>query len=123
MSEGTGVNVIDDTVNVLTQVTTGGLFGFGEEGFKQGVVTEAAVDVTKEVTGAAAAEEANQLAREQFEQDRARQLQERDEALERNRTRQINLSRGAARARGGNISQSTSSVTGNNSIESDFLGL
>ena len=56
MSSGTGVGIIDDFLNVTTQVGTMGLVGYGDSGIKAGVVGKPVVDGTKEITGAKAAE-------------------------------------------------------------------
>ena len=67
MSQGSGTNIFEDFINFGTQIATIGTLGFDQNGFKGGVT----VDATKEITGAAAAEEANKLARQQYEEQKA----------------------------------------------------
>lgn len=123
MSQGNQTSFLDDALNILVQSTSGGIIGFGEDGFRKGVATDAALDATKELTGAAAAEEANNLAREQFEADKERLDQQRTNQLSENERRQVQLSRGApgARTQGSSTGGNTSTSVSN--LEQDFLGL
>ena len=116
---------VDDTLNVVTQLGTWGSVGFEDGGFKKGVITDATIDVTKELTGAAAAEDANAVAREQFEQQKAAAAKERKEAKAQSAQEQITASRLAGGARAGK-STSKSSASRFSSLggdEQDFLGL
>lgn len=123
MSGGTGSGFLDDILNIKTQIGTFGLVGYGDEGFRAGVTTEG----VKEVTGVNAAEEANALAREQFEQESAQLQQDRDNALEQNRRRQTQASNAAGAVRNAsnrNTSATTSRPNTNlGNAETDFLGL
>lgn len=121
MSQG----VIDDVVDFSTQAGSLGLFGYDkEEGFKAGKVGQLAIDATKEVTGAAAAEEANAIARDQFEKDEARLTKQRADAQSEHRKRQVSLSKGASRARGNSTSTSSTQTSSSiNNTQTDFLGL
>lgn len=121
MSKGTGMGVIDDVINVGTQLMTGGLVGYSKNGIGAGITGEAAIDATKEVTGANAAEEANALARQQYEDSVEAARVQRQDAITRNARNQVAASQGAGAAR-------TFNRSGNNSSQvigdvSDFLGL
>lgn len=123
MSGGTGSGFLDETIGVLTNISTGGLVGFGEEGFKGGVTGKPIIEGTKEVTGANAAEEANEVAREQFEASKVAAEQDRLKSQKQSEVTQIAASRGAGRARS-NVSgnASTGSTIGGGN-QTDFLGL
>ena len=125
MSEGTGSGALDTFVEDVFNLTGGvGLFDFEKgKGFKAGKAGEAIVQGTKEVTGAAAAEDANALAREQFEQDKARLTKERADAQATNQRRQITASKGAAGARGNTSTTTGGQGTSLNNTQTDFLGL
>lgn len=123
MSSGTGSGFIDDVLNVGLQIGTAGFVGYGEEGFQGGYSAEA----IKEVTGANAAEEANKLAREQFEEETAQALEDRQNQITQNRQRQTQASQtaGAVRNRSTTSNSSSSSTTNTSNLggETDFLGL
>lgn len=114
---------LDEALNVTTNLASFGLLGFGDEGVQPGVTGEKVVEGTKEITGAAAAEEANEIARQEIEQ--AREQREKDIANQRSlqRNRQIAASRAAGAARRSTTSTSQGSDLGSGGIESDFLGL
>ena len=121
MSEG--ADFLDETFNVGLQIATGGLVGVEGGQFKEGITTKG----LKKVTGAEAAEEANELAREQFEQDKARIRKQREEDIALSGKRQVAASKGAARARG-KVSGDSITGTGTPAVGSqagtkDFLGL
>lgn len=121
MSEGTGFSGLDDTLNILTNISTGGLAGFGEGGFKAGVTGKPLVEGTKDVTGASAAEEANEQARDQFEQSKVQAEEDRLKSQQQDTQTQIAASRGAGRVRSSvSDSASTGPAVGGGK---DFLGL
>lgn len=123
MSSGTGVGFLDDIIDVSTNFGTGGLVGFDEEGFGTGVTSDIAIDATKEITGAAAAEEANAMALEQAREDRQARLDQRATARTQQRNRQISASNaaGASRRSVTNTSQARGSSLGGD--EGNLLGL
>jgi len=126
MDGGTGVGFIDDTLNVVTNVATGGLVGYDPNngGFGAGELTQAGTKVVKDATGATAAEEANALAAEEAEKARQQLQQDRVEARATEQRNAIAASRGAAAARGVNTPRrntNTSSLTGD--TDTDFLGI
>lgn len=123
MSSGTGVGILDHIGNIGAQLVTGGLVGFGKDGVKAGVTGQAAIDGTKEITGAKAAEDANAMAREQFDQSTKAALQDRTNAQEANKRNQIAASEGATKARGVGTPKSTNATTPVTGDVSDFLGL
>lgn len=124
-----GQDTVNDVVNIGTQIGTGGLLGYGDDGFEMGYSSKlaygAAEEPLKEITGAKAAEEANELARKQIEETKAQAEQDRANAQNANAQRQLQLSRSAAATRGGGSIRSTGLMSGNNlgSDERDFLGL
>lgn len=119
MSENNMMSFMD----VATNLATLGTLGFDKDGISAGVITDPLIEGTKELTGAAAAEDANALAREQFEKDEARLVKQREDAQASSAREQVSLSKGAARARGTD-STSTSTTQGSfNNNQTDFLGL
>lgn len=122
MSSGTGVGFLDDSLNAVTNIFTAGVVGFDEDGLGTGILSDAAIDVTKEITGAKAAEEANALAREQAEQARAQAEQDRQNAISDDQRRNLQASRraGSVRNNSGDTSSGNVSNLGN---QTDFLGL
>lgn len=121
-----GGDFLEDIVDVVAQVSTGGLVGFEGGGFKGGVTTQAGVSGLKDVTGATAAEEANEQARERFEEEKQKAVSARQEAKAKTARNQLIASRLASGARRGNrISGSggTNKSSTLGSDESDFLGL
>lgn len=120
MSQGSGTNIFEDFINMGTQIATLGTLGFDQNGFKGGVT----VDATKEITGAAAAEEANKLARQQYEEQKAALEEQRQNKINQDKNNQI----AASNASTSNKSSSSTSATGvvntyNNPGQTDFLGL
>lgn len=122
MSSGTGVGFLDDVVNVATQISTAGTVGYGKQGVKKGITTEAAVDVTKEITGAKAAEEANAMARDQFNLATEQAKQDRLNSQTAAKNGQIAASNSAGAARGSASSTTKRANTPVGDV-SDFLGL
>lgn len=121
MSEGTGSSFLDDIIDVGANIASVGLVGFNDKGFRAGVTGRAGLDAAKEITGAAAAEQANELARQQFENDKARLEQQRVDSIKENERRQVTASRSAGRARG-NTSAAAANLSGA-SNQTDILGL
>lgn len=122
MSQGTGIGLIDETLNVGANVISGGLIGFNKEGFKPGVTGKVVVEGTKEITGANAAEEANQIARDQYEDEVKRRDKQRADQVATDERRQISLSKSAGSARKTSSLTSSSNQAGT-APTTDFLGL
>lgn len=126
MSGGTGVGFVDDGLNLLTNLSTGGLAGYGENGFStdKGYSQKfGALKVYKDISGATAAEEANNLARQQYEDSVTAAREQRENAITQNARNQMTASQNAGAARSfsnNNTTTNTSRVTGD---VSDFLGL
>lgn len=118
-----GGDTAEQIADVTTQLHTLGIVGFEGGGFKKGVVTEAGISGLKEVTGAKAAEEANQMAREQLEKEKATAQQEREEARAQTAAEQLVASRQAGGVRRGTVGGSFKSSFGGDTDERDFLGL
>lgn len=120
-------NLFADIVNVGTQVGTGGLAGYGDGKFGPGIVGTEVVSGIKEVTGAKAAEQANKLAREQFEQTKVDAEAARVQAQQNTATSQMQKSNIAGAARSARVSSKNSGQpVGSYSLgsdEKDFLGL
>jgi hypothetical protein len=93
-------NLFSDVVNYGAQAGTFGMVGFKDGQVRTGVTSTALIQGTKEITGAKAAEDANKLAKEQFEKQKADAEQARAEAINQNARDQVQQSRmaGAARA-------------------------
>jgi len=125
-STGGGNSFIESVVDVATQIGTGGLVGYKSDdgGLGAGLFGKPLVKGAKEITGAAAAEEANELARQQLEEERATALKEREEARAQTAREQLKASRGAAASRrGGQTLTGTRTGAGTIGDEEDFLGL
>lgn len=120
---GSNSNPLEDVLNVATQWSTLGLVGYDKKGFKAGVTGEPIVEGTKEITGAAAAEEANAMAREQFEQQTAAANQDRENAKIANQRANLTASQTASAAR--NISTKNNKKSSSTPIGdvTDFLGI
>lgn len=121
-------SVFENFLSVAANVSTGGLVGFDGDtnglSMKKGAITETA----KEITGANAAEEANQIAREQIEIEEQRREQQRTESIASNAIEQTALSRkaGVARSAGQTTTGNSRSVSRFSNLggdERDFLGL
>lgn len=121
-------NVFQDAINYQLQLATGGTIGYGNGGLKTGATTDTVVGGVKELTGAAAAEKANALARQQFEDQKNAALTARQENIAnvaRDQLRQSDLA-GAARSASRTYSpNSGSTASGSNlgAAERDYLGL
>lgn len=123
MSSGTGISVLDEAISATTNAFTYGTVGYGKNGIKKGVVLQAGVDGLKEVTGAAAAEDANEMAREQAEIDRNEKLAVREQEIAGQERTAVARSRKAYQGTVGNTSNNTSSATSTVNNSTDFLGL
>lgn len=128
-------NLGSDFLNAGLQGVTGGVIGFENGGISNGVTTNLAkksgkelVSGTKEVTGAKAAEEANKVARQQFEQaaeDAKNARIEAQAATAKDQVRQSQMA-GAARASATTRSANKGTAIGGSVLgadEKDFLGL
>ena len=122
-----GNSVFESFVDIAAQTLSGGVVGYKSDGGgfgASGITTKG----LKEVTGAKAAEEANEMAREQAEEAKAQILKDREDAKNLNAADQLAKSRKASTVRSTATSRSSSSV-GRSSInnlggeERDFLGL
>ena len=122
-------NLFVDILNYGTQTATGGLVGFDTEGnFKAGQTTELAKNIgretvsgLKEITGAKAAEEANKMAQQQFDQEKANMDKQRVEAQNNVARDQVTQSRMAGAARRSTVGSMSSFSLGGD--EKDFLGI
>lgn len=113
-------NIFNEGLNTFTNVFSAGTLGFKNGGFQQGVATKAVYKGLKDVTGATAAEEANMLARQQFEKTAAQAEQDRLNAIQQNQNDQIRQSQLAGAARTSSRTTGRSSLLGG---ERDYLGL
>ena len=122
MSTGGGNSFLD----IAAQVLTGGVMGFDEDGVKVGITAQPGIDVFKEVTGAKAAEEANEDARKRFEEEKANAEQNRKDNSALSARAELQKSRSAGNARGGvksSASRGNSRFSDLGTDEQDFLGL
>lgn len=128
-STGGGNSFFESVLDVGLQLGTFGLVGFKDDegGLSAGITGEPLVDVLKDVTGATAAEEANQLARQSMEEAKAAELQAREDARSQTAANQIAASRRAQALRTpsgtGAPSTSPSAIGGVTGDERDFLGV
>lgn len=128
---------IGGTINAVTNVATMGTVGYQDGRFatSEGIVTKTGVEGlrgVKQITGAQAAEDANNLARQQFDQQKIDAERARLEAQDQDMKNQIQQSRSAA-GRGGGASGAgrssasrASTAISNSKLgqdERDFLGL
>lgn len=132
MGSGTGSGILDSTINYATTIFTGGSVGFDDDGFgtSSGVISDGGDSLVKkpikDLTGATAAEEANEDARKRFEEEKAVAADQKKQNQAQSAANQLAASRSASSARGGvsNPSSSGQSRFSNlGSDESDFLGL
>jgi hypothetical protein len=120
-------NVLNDVINLGVQYSTYGLVGVKDGKVTTGVTSGTALRGMKEITGAKAAEDANKLARDQFENSKAEALAQREESVRQTGREQLQQSRTAGAARA--TAQSTTNrgqAFGSFSLggdEKDFLGL
>lgn len=127
-------NLFADALNTGVQFGTRGLVGYKDGKLTNGVTTDvlreagrATVYGLKEVTGANAAEQANELARQQMEEQRAAALAEREASQLQTAQNQMQQSNMAASIRGGNSTRTTGKAGQMGSFlggaERDYLGL
>jgi hypothetical protein len=129
-----GGNFFEDLLSVGLNIGTGGVVGYSADGglgagaipnYLKNVGNETMRGV-KNVTGAKAAEDANKMARQQMEEQRAMAEQERANQQQRTAKDQMRQSQLAGAARGGQSGANRSSGMGAINIgddERDFLGL
>lgn len=115
-------NVIQDSINWGLQSATGGLIGFKDGKVGPGFTGKAVVGGIKEITGAKAAEDANELARKQIEQTQADAMKARADARYQAGLQDVQRSNLAGRARGA-IGANMDASLKLGSDEKDFLGL
>jgi outer membrane protein TolC len=123
----TGNNFFQDALDVVTNTLSGnyGLLGYDTKTgkMKAGALGKVLMDGTKEITGANAAEEANDMARKQYEDSVVKARQDRENMVAQNERKQIQLSNNAPSVsnKGSKINQSKGApLVGDTS---DFLGL
>jgi len=131
MCKSDPANIVESVIDVGLQYATYGTVGFDKDskfGLKKGVVTKGSIDGLKEITGAKAAEEANNMARQQMEEQRATTLNDRENAKKQDAANQLTLSNRAGGIRN-QVNSSLSTSRGGNRYstlggeEQDFLGL
>jgi len=124
-STGGGNSAFESFIDVALQTGTGGLLGFKDEkgGIGTGVIGDPLKKGLKDITGATAAEEANDAAREQLNEERAAALQEREDAKAQTAAEQLAASRRASSVRGGTAATTGSRFSDLGGDERDFLGL
>jgi hypothetical protein len=128
-------NLTHDVLNVGIQGMTGGILGYENGKLSNGVTTNGlkksgkeTVSGLKEVTGAKAAEDANDMARKQFEQTKADAEQARLDSQAQIAASEMQKSKIAGAARNATASRSANkgAAIGSYSLgsdEKDFLGL
>lgn len=122
---------IGGTINAVTNVATMGTVGYNDGRFatSEGLWTktgEEAIRGTKQIMGVTAAEEANEIARQQMQQTQIDAEKARVEAQAQSSREQIQASRMASGRGGGGVGTGTSRVSRFSSLgedERDFLGL
>lgn len=122
MSGGTDDNAFATGFNLLTNAATMGLFGYNDQGFKAGYSGQVALDGTKEITGAKAAEEANAMAKQQFDDNVTKARQDRVDAQSASKNNAIAASQNAGSARSSNYAPSKKNAPVVGDVN-DFLGL
>ena len=118
-------NFVDKVVNVATQAISFGTLGY-DGGLKAGKLTEKVGEGIKEVTGANALEKSLKQSERQFQENKARSLDDRNEEQARRDRENIQSSRTAAGSRGGLPGGGGRSINRNSNLgsdEVDFLGL
>lgn len=132
-------NLGNDLLNFGVQAGTGGWLSYEDGKIGNGVTTnafkstgQATVSGLKTVTGAKAAEAANEVARKQFEESKAASEKDRVETIAQNARDQVRQSQmaGAARATAASriTAKGSSATSGGGSLslgddEKDFLGI
>lgn len=138
---GGGNSFLEGLLNVGVQMATYGTVGYKDDrgGFGTGVTqqildgkkqgTELNIEalpgmgIIKDLTGASAAEDANTLARDQFEKKQAEALQNREDAKAQTAAEQLSISRQASSLRSGRGTPTGSRFSNVGADERDFLGL
>ena len=113
-------NPLEDLGNFLLQTSTGGLIGYDGK-LKAGVTGKAAIEGTKEITGAKAAEDANAMAKEQFNESKIKAEEDRKNAITAKANTQIAASNAAGSAR--STTNTTKKGVAPIGDTKDFLGL
>jgi hypothetical protein len=128
-------NLGNDILNVGVQSMSGGFVGFENGKISNGVSTniakstgQAVVSGLKTVTGAKAAEEANKIATQQFEEQKASAIADRQESYRQAGLQQVQTSQQAGAARSTSRSAAATSNTNKGAFnlggdEKDFLGV
>jgi hypothetical protein len=125
---GGGGNFFENVLNSYTQIMTAGVVQYNDKGFKADLNDSVGMNTYKEMSGAKAAEEANEQAREQFEEQKANAATERQNALLQNANdqRKQSLMAGAARNTTSKSTANKGQAVGSFSLggdEKDFLGI
>lgn len=127
MSTGGGNSFFESFIDVGTNLFSLGSLGYksDEGGYGAGVYGKKGIEATKEVTGANAAEEANEQARQRFEEEKTASEKQRSDNIALSAAKELQKSRSAASARGGvsGSSKGQSRFSSLGSDEADFLGL
>jgi hypothetical protein len=115
---------LTQAVNGVMQLSTYGVVGYGKDGVKLGAVGApvgaAALKGVKDITGATAAEQANQIARDQFNQQTATADKAQNDAITLKANQQLTASNSAGAASKNIIPPSVQNKVGDTK---DFLGL
>ena len=124
MSTGGGNSFLESALDIGINYFTGGYAGYKDD--EGGVGAGVSTSALKEVTGAKAAEEANEDARKRFEEEKANALQKRKDNQALSARAELQKSRSAGNARGGvksSASKGNSRFSDLGTDEQDFLGL
>lgn len=125
MSTGGGNSVLESALDIGINYFTGGFAGFKDDEGGAGL-NGVSTSALKEVTGAKAAEEANEDARKRFDAEKAKADQDRKDAQATSARDELQKSRSAGNARGGvrsSASRGNSRFSNLGTDEEDFLGL
>lgn len=118
-----GASAEDVALNYLT----GGLLGYGENGLQAGALTRGIGEGIGELTGANAARDANNMARNLLAEQRAEAARLREEELARLRRNDVSASRAAGRSQRAAFYGAGSGLGADsgafNNLTRDFLGL
>lgn len=128
-------NLGDDLLNGTVQAMTGGFVGVEDGKVSNGVMSNVAKSAGKSVlsgvktiTGAKAAEDANKIATQQFEEQKASAIADRQESYRQAGLQQVQASQQASAARSTSRSAAATSNTNKGAFnlggdEKDFLGV
>jgi len=122
---GDAGDFLEKGLDIVTQLGTFGTVGFEDGAFGKGVTTKQVKSTLKDVTGATAAEEATEQARERFEEEKKAAGKQREEIKAQTARDQLVASRlaGGARRAGATTAGKGKKSTSLGSDTSDFLGL